>query len=404
MGWRVLKRCMNSVVCFEAYMKIPNLPLVSSLNNVPNQRVLAFFTDRFLRGYAEDDDWMTVYSGFLKNEFGNGYADSLHDLKLSGLIRFKWWMNSERMWVRYDPDNSVCTKYSLGGQALSKIYSNDFRFVPYRVKHTFCSPSKGRWKLKFGSSDTEKSRKIKENYRGITVEPEWIEYFQSKEFHPPNHRKYPNEPISQYGCYLHSKYLIESILKKEISVKTEMECGRAFHPIIELPSCLRKYIRKNGKKIIEIDAESFHPYLIAHFIEGGYERNRYLECLRRGIYEQFVDSDFSRDKVKASYQKFLSGKLTDSKSKEIQKWYELAFPDVILKMNELKRSGKTFQMTLQQLESSIFVDEVFMKAGFFSLPLHDGLAVLQEDVRNAVDFINAAFDKQLGYRIPLKID
>jgi hypothetical protein len=73
-------------------------------------------------------------------------------------------------------------------------------------------------------------------------------------------------------------------------------------------------------------------------------------------------------------------------------------------MKDLIRAGKTFQMTLQQLESSIYVDEVFMKGDFWSLPLHDGLAVLQEDVRNAVDFINAAFDKQLGYRIPFKID
>jgi hypothetical protein len=175
--------------------------------------------------------------------------------------------------------------------------------------------------------------------------------------------------------------------------------------LIRITRGVRKYFRKNGQNLVNIDAESFHPYLIASCIADINQRERYLDIVRGGFYEIFVDESYSRDKIKVSLQKYLSGRPTkDPKVLEIGRWYEEKFPDVPLKMKELKSKRKKFQMYLQQLESSIFVDEVFMKAGFCSLPLHDGLAVLQEDVRNAVDFINAAFDKQLGYRIPLKID
>jgi hypothetical protein len=263
-------------------------------------------------------------------------------------------------------------------------------------------PKRGRWKLKAGCPKNEKSKKILENYREITVDANWYEYFQSEGYNPPDHNSHPNEPVSQYGCYLHSMYLINSILKKEISVKSDKPCGRLFHPVVELPSSLRPYLQVRGERMVEIDAESFHPHLIACIIKDKCRRERYLDCVGKGIYELFVDSQYPRSKVKSSFQKFLAGKPTDSKSKQVRNWYGAEYPEVTNKMKELKQQGITFQMHLQQLESSIFVDGVFMKSDFWCLPLHDGLAVLQEDTQKAEDLINAAFDELLGYRIPLK--
>ena len=107
--------------------------------------------------------------------------------------------------------------------------------------------------------------------------------------------------------------------------------------------------------------------------------------------------------IKVALQKYLSGRPTkDSKVLEIGRWYEGNFPDVPLKMKALKKKKTTFQMYLQKLEASIFVDDVFMKSDFWAVPLHDGLAVLEEDVNAACELINRVCESRLGYRIPLE--
>ena len=121
-----------------------------------------------------------------------------------------------------------------------------------------------------------------------------------------------------------------------------------------------------------------------------------MEFVRGGFYEIFVDATHSRDKIKESLQKYLSGKTNDPKALEIGSWYEKNFPDVAL-----KKRRKTFQMYLQQMESSIFVDEVFMKAPFFNIVLHDGICVLQKDFVEACEFVNRVCESQLGFRIQL---
>jgi hypothetical protein len=196
---------------------------------------------------------------------------------------------------------------------------------------------------------------------------------------------------------------VESILKKKISITSKPTSGRVFHPLICITSGIRKYFRKNRQNLVNIDAKSFHPYLIASCIPDITERERYLNVVRGGFYEVFEDANYSRDKIKVALQKYLSGKpIKDSKVLEISRWFEVNFSDVQLKMKELKKKKMTFQMYLQKLESSIFVDEVFMKSDFWCLPMHDGLCVLQKDVDAAREFIGNACESRLGYRIPLE--
>ena len=71
-------------------------------------------------------------------------------------------------------------------------------------------------------------------------------------------------------------------------------------------------------------------------------------------------------------------------------------------MKALKKKKTTFQMYLQKLEASIFVDDVFMKSNFWCLAMHDGLCVLRDDVDVASEFIGRACECRLGYRIPLE--
>jgi hypothetical protein len=166
---------------------------------------------------------------------------------------------------------------------------------------------------------------------------------------------------------------------------------------------LRPYIRKNKQPLVNIDAKSFHPFLIASCIENKEKQEEYLKLLRKGFYEIFRDENYSREMIKVALQKYLSGRPTkDPKVLEIGRWYEDKFPDVPLKMKELKRKRKKFQMYLQQLESSIFVDDVFMNSNFWCLPTHDAISVLPKDQDAARELINSACEYRLGYRIQLE--
>ena len=235
------------------------------------------------------------------------------------------------------------------------------------------------------------------------MDSSWLNYFHTDECFPSNHPKYPNEPLAQHGVFIHSRYIVESMLNKKICINTKSRCKRVFHPLILITRGVRKYFRKNGQNLVNIDAKSFHPFLIASCIGDKEKREAYLDIVRGGFYEIFADENYSRDMIKVSLQKYLSGRPTnDSKVLEIGRWYEENFPDVPLKMMELKSKRKKFQMYLQQLEASIFVDDVFMKVPFFSLPMHDGLCVLQKDVDAACGLIDRACESRLGYCITLE--
>lgn len=339
----------------------------------------------------------------LKKLYGNKYSYGIRELESLNLIEPLWHYDNEiENPYKYDKDKGIATSYRITKYAKDLIENKQFRFIQNEFLYKVPATRRGIFKLKIDSNNP-KNLKLLESYQGISIDPDWIELFKNPRYFPPDHYKYPSEPIARTGFFYHAKGLIESILRKEINVNTDSKCGRAFHPIILMPSILRPYLKYNGQRLITIDATAFHPNLIASCIKDKIQREKYLVIVRAGFYEKFRDASHGRDSIKVAMQKFLSGKKTnDSKVLEIAKWFQDNFPDVSKKMNGLKKKGTTFQMFLQQLESRIFVDKVFMKAKFLSVPLHDGLAVLEEDKTSALEFINKVCESELGYSIPLK--
>jgi len=336
----------------------------------------------------------------LKNIFGRFYACGLNELRKLNYIERKSLCSQSGRY--YSIQSKISASYKLEYKLIKSIRSNEFNFIPVSVKYKPPRPKNGRYCLE-QETDNPNVLKTLKAYAGITVDSSWLEYFKTCDKHPATHSKYPNEPIAQHGVFIHSKIIVESILKKKISITSKPTSGRVFHPLICITSGVRKYFRKNRQNLVNIDAKSFHPYLIASCISDITERERYLNVVRGGFYEVFEDANYSRDKIKVALQKYLSGKpIKDSKVLEISRWFEVNFSDVQLKMKELKKEKMTFQMYLQKLESSIFVDEVFMKSDFWCLPMHDGLCVLQKDVDAAREFIGNACEFRLGYRIPLE--
>lgn len=380
------------------FYKVPVSFECSSLKQPESRCLVSYLT--MLQIQFPKNQYFSLPSSKLKNLFGRFYADGLKELRRLNYIERKSLCSQSGRY--YSIQNKISASYKLESQLVKSIKSNEFNFIPVTIKYKPLKPKNGRYSLEMTSSNPKVLRTLKA-YSGITVDLSWLEYFKTSDKHPATHSKYPNEPIAQHGVFIHTKCIVESVLNKRIGINAEAKSGRVFHPLIRITSGVRKYFRKNRHNLINIDAKSFHPYLIASCIPDKIKREDYLNVVRRGFYEVFADENYSRDKIKVALQKYLSGKPTkDSKVLEISRWFEVNFPDVQLKMNELKKKKMTFQMCLQQLESSIFVDEVFMKADFWSLPMHDGLCVLQKDVDAACEFIGNACESRLGYRIPLE--
>lgn len=388
----------KSCVSLNLFYLIPKF--ISKLKYKESEEILSYLICKTSKSrFVDKKGFVLCPSVKFRQIFGENYVCGLRELERLNLIEVKILSgkNSDRS---YSVDDGVARSFRLTKRLLDCLEKNQFEFVQKAYSYKVPRPKRGRFKLHFKSNDP-KHIKLLEAYQGITVDPSWIEVFQNTNCYPPDHYKHPNQPIARYGLFIHSKGLIESLIKKTIKVQTASDSGRAFHPVIEMPKVLRPYIRKNAQPVVSIDAKSFHPFLIASCINDKTDQERYLEFVRGGFYEIFVDATHSRDKIKESLQKYLSGKTNDPKALEIGSWYEKNFPDVALKMIALKKRRKTFQMYLQQMESSIFVDEVFMKAPFWNIPIHDGICVLQKDFDEASEFVHKACESRLGFRIQL---
>jgi hypothetical protein len=400
MSFKVICRSAKTVD-LNLYNQIPDC--VISLVYKESYEILSYLILCYKRQYrmVDADGYTLLTSVKLKEIFGYNYFRGLKELLEFGYIEWKVIECNTGKPLRYSKEMRKASSYRITRLVEKCIIGRRYRFIPVRTKYSIVKPKNGIFKLKYKSKNP-KILKLLAAYSGISVDPSWLDVFKCDSYYPQDHYKYPAEPINKYSLFVHCRWIIENILNKTLMISAETESGRVFHAILELTKIIRPFIRKNGEKLVNIDAKSFHPFLIASFIADKDRREEYLAIVRKDFYEIFVDKNHPRDKIKVLLQKWLSGRKTkDPKVLEIGRWYEEKFPDVALKMKELKKKKTTFQMCLQQLESSIFVDEVFMKAGFWCLPMHDGLCVLQKDVEAARKFIDGACESRLGYRIPL---
>ena len=403
MSFKIIGRSTKSVD-LRLFHQVPDC--VDSLAYEESYQILSYLILCFKRQYrmVDEEGFALLPSVDLIQMFGRNYYKGLQELWEFDYIQCKWFKNKHSKYVRYCRELGIATRFRITRLVENCIDQRKYRFIPVKLKYSVVKPKNGIFKLK-KKSKNPKNLKLLAAYSGISVDPSWVDVFRNESKYAPNHYKYPSEPINKYSLFVHCRWIIESILNKTLLISAESESGRVFHPVLELTKIVRPYIRKDGEKLVNIDAKSFHPYLIASFIADKYQREQYLGILKKGFYELFWDKNHSRDQIKVSLQKWLSGRTTkDPKVLEIGRWFEDKFPDVALKMKVLKKQKKTFQMCLQQLESSIFVDDVFMKADFWNLPMHDGISVLDKDRIEAFEFVNRACENCLGYQIPLEIN
>jgi hypothetical protein len=82
---------------------------------------------------------------------------------------------------------------------------------------------------------------------------------------------------------------------------------------------------------------------------------------------------------------------------------EQEYPEIAQKQREILGAGSTLQMKLQQIEANLFVKRIFSKAKFWILPMHDGVAVMAQDVTKAKNLCNEQIEATLGFSIPMVV-
>ena len=387
-------------VSFNLYGKIPSkLP---SLSYEIGYEILDVIRRSVKNSFCDKNSFVVLPSAELKKHFGNDYKIALAELHDQNLIQTKYLSgkNNQKSFCR---KVGIARSFRLKYGVMETLETSPYAFRSRKYSYQMPKLKSGPFALKNKSRDP-KALKLLEAYRSVRVLPNWIDVFVNDEMYPSNHLHHANEPISQSGMFVHCSYFVESIYRKRVDVNTDSRCKRAFHAILMMAEIVRSYVRIDAENPMCIDAVSLHPYLIASYIKDETQRKRYLGYLESDFYNLFADERNSRGRIKVLFQKYLSGKkLIDAKALEIEKWFQENFPDIDEMRKKLKKHKTTFQMQLQQLEASIFVDKVFMCFDKWSLPMHDGLMVKEENCAEAISLIKNACIEKLGFEIPLLV-
>ena len=368
---------MNHLKSAYVYSKIPLSVDPASLTEL-ELKILSFVSFTHLNQLEEFQpfDYVVMTNAFCVSTFGPYFSDHLKSLIKRDLLEIRTLGLTEKgKRFYYQKDKGLAQQFILNDDLLKELSEGKFQKTVLKFPYVYTSKPKD---VEFITSNPL-IKKCFESYKGVTMLEEWQSYELDS---------------SEYAI---GKIYSKQINSKQISV-SQPECGRLFHPIVCLMGTLRHSLRKDGVKPVCVDAKQFHPTLLAEFLEGEKKEEYIKFCLTEDIYSLFVDEKFDRTKIKPLFQVFLSGKRVQGKAKEIKDWYRKNYPDII----KAFKTHPSLQMYLQKRESEIFVNNIFANASFWSLPMHDGLLVQEDDFQDAVMFCQAQILKVLGYAVRLE--
>lgn len=358
-------------------------------------KMLSFFCSKTLENInnCSADYDIPFASTFAQSIFTTRYSKSLNRLVSLGHIKPKILDHDKNGNPFYfDKMNNICIKYSLSHESIENLkrgkYTKRLLKLPYLYSpRTF--PEKFH---AITDSDSPLIQRIEEAYRGVRISQDWQTLYDEK------------NSSADFSNHSAAKGFAKQIQTGNIKVSVG-DSGRVFHPLISMQREMRAFVSKDGANLVGVDGKAFHPHLLATFLPDPNRRHEYLDFLAKAdIYSLFVpepneDEDAARDEVKRIFQIFLGEKEPRGRAIEISSWYDGNFPEVIERKRKIHKANDTVQMTLQKLESEIFINRIFTNADFWCLPMHDGICVKTEDKKKAVAFCAQEIHAHLGFNI-----
>jgi|GEM_PF-5060503 len=351
---------------------------------------IAAATERLIKKKSADY-YILLASKFCRKAFGRKYGAKLNRLlSLSVLKRKALGKTKQGKKLFCLRKKAKATSYKLNNRLICDVMAGKYTRNIIKVPWVSNPKSQSRRAVVLSGSNSPLLNKLVENYNGLSILPEW---------------QTDNE--IDFHAWSSGKGYVKQINSKRIKASIG-ESGRIFHPLICMSRIIRKYARHNDEELCAIDGKAFHPHLLATFLNES-SRQEYLDYLRGcdiyGMFmpEHFENADDERSIVKHMYQIFLGDENPRGIALEIHSWYAANFPNIIEAKNRIQKAGGTVQMTLQKIESSIFIENVFAKARFWCLPMHDGLAVKSDDRIEAAELCYNEIKKKVGFPISVTI-
>ena len=381
-----------------AIRKLPKIERIHELHEI-SQEILEYIVQEVrpqLKNGGTPDP-VPLAKGFLLEKFGYQYRMGMKQLRLLKIIYRVPYELADGTKCFYSIEHHLCYQYALSHECLQALRKRRFIEEESRIKIDLPPVSRAKRQIENGqglSSDDRK--KIKNNFTNLNCRQEWWRLFTNPKRKP------------SVGKILGLLRALKRLRSGKITASKSKKTGRLFHTVLSLPKEVRPFLRLKREKLCEIDAKSFHPYLLALFLPEE-KRNSYLKFLddlhKKGssIYGEF---DEDEGIAKADFQRFLAGSQWGEGPRNIRSWFSERYPEIVKKVDSFKgdpRNG-TFQCELQSLEASIFVAGIFAHAPFWLIPLHDGILVKKADFDAAKKFCQDAIFEKLGYHIPLKLE
>lgn len=181
-----------------------------------------------------------------------------------------------------------------------------------------------------------------------------------------------------------------------------------------------KLNNKNNKSDLENDKKSFKclplrsstlnlismkPYFLAFFIYETHRQDLFMNTVKNGFYELFLDFNTNREDVKKFFEIAISEKLQNlpEKAKMIRTFLFDQFPELFFKQSELREKNTSLKNKLREFESEIFENNIVKNHKDICIYNKGKLLVRNEYIDSSKDLCDQAILNALGFSIPLEV-
>jgi hypothetical protein len=191
---------------------------------------------------------------------------------------------------------------------------------------------------------------------------------------------------------------------------------RNFHPLTNLCSALRKYLRYKGQKLYNIDIRTCQVALLATLYDlldspEKEERNKFIEFINEKDFytEVSKNTNLDRPEAKNTTFKVMFAKNYSQKG-VIYEEFKRLFPLLIDKIWSVKKNEgyKRIAQIMQRTESEIMIrgvlNELLVIENTPAFSIHDSILCLEEDINHVKDIISDFFFKKMKFFPVIKVD
>jgi hypothetical protein len=244
-------------------------------------------------------------------------------------------------------------------------------------------------------------------------EHRWIvRSYQSVSFAPDAAQILSNHPFKTDDARHRASNHLENVAAHRLHFRRCPKSGRIYYSIANLPKVLRRQIRLDGKKTLELDLAASQPTLLATlYPDGCDERKAYLADVQSGrFYERFAEDareSWDRDRAKTEFfNQIAYGSYYSRKKYKLLPAFKRRYPILESIMAANKKGGNDkLPILMQTKEAAIVIGGACAECAQRNikvLPVHDSIIVKRSDAAAARKILSRHWFDQTGITAQIK--